>query len=143
MTALLTSPLFDWLNYCCQFRLFYDAKLCIHGLPLGFWGLDLANKSVRLIDEGKTKFMASNRKQVGRTLVGILSHPTNTVNRFSSAESFTTTQIEFLDALGKVTGFHWEVSNCSTDEIKAVAMKLFDEGNVTKGGLETNWSSCL
>ncbi|UPL00347.1 hypothetical protein LCI18_011281 [Fusarium solani-melongenae] len=115
-TALFTGPFFDW------------------GLPLGFWGFDLANKKALLVDEGKATFTTSNALQIGRALVGILKHPEETSNTVVAVESFTTTQLKALEILEKVTNTTFERKYQTSDELRAEAFKLLNEGNINDGG---------
>ncbi|KAK6081171.1 NmrA-like family protein [Seiridium cupressi] len=49
-------------------------------------------------------------------------------------ESFTTTQLEMLQAAEKATGTKWPASHLSTDELRAEGCKPTGEGNVEVGG---------
>ncbi|CAJ0548452.1 Ff.00g020650.m01.CDS01 [Fusarium sp. VM40] len=115
-TSLVSGPLFDW------------------GLPIGFWGFDIAHKKAQLIDGGKTKFTATNGAQVGRALVATLANPAKTANKLVSVESFTTTQLEVLDVFEKATGSKWERADVPADVLRADAVKLLSEGDLLNGG---------
>ncbi|KAM0272197.1 hypothetical protein ACHAQH_008820 [Verticillium albo-atrum] len=115
-TALITGPFFDW------------------GLPIGIWGFDLAKKTGRFVDGGKTRFTTSNSDQIARSLVGILEHADETKNKLVFVESFTTSQVEVLAALEKASGEKWQVEHVTSDEVRAQGFKLFGEGDLQGGG---------
>ncbi|KAI6760394.1 hypothetical protein HG530_009254 [Fusarium avenaceum] len=115
-TALITGPFFDW------------------GLPMGVWGFYIAHKKAQLIDGGKTKFTATNGAQIGRALIAVLTNPAKTANKLVSVESFTTTQLEILDAFERATGSKWERAEVPADVVRADAAKLLSEGDLLNGG---------
>jgi hypothetical protein len=94
----------------------------------------LVNKKALLIDAGKTRFTTTNGLQVGHALVTILRHATETANQVVSVESFTTTQMEILDSLERVTGATWDRSGTSSTDFRAEGFKLFGEGDLINGG---------
>ncbi|KAH6977509.1 isoflavone reductase [Ilyonectria sp. MPI-CAGE-AT-0026] len=115
-TALFTGPFFDW------------------GLAAGFVGFDFATKTSTLIDGGKTRFTTSNVAQIGRALVAVLSHATETANKLVFVESFTTTQLEIHAALEKASGEEWKVVNKTSESVRAEGFKLLGEGKILEGG---------
>ncbi|KAH8714705.1 isoflavone reductase [Ilyonectria robusta] len=115
-TALFTGPFFDW------------------GLAAGFVGFDFATKTSTLIDGGKTRFTTSNVAQIGRAIVAVLSHATETANKLVFVESFTTTQLEIHAALEKASGEEWKVVNKTSESVRAEGFKLLGEGKILEGG---------
>lgn len=94
----------------------------------------MAQKTATLVDGGKTPFTTSNVSQIGRAIIAILSHATETVNELVFVESFTTTQLEVLAAIEKVTGEKWKVVDKQSEDIRAEGFKAMGEGNILEGG---------
>ncbi|KAH7129172.1 isoflavone reductase, partial [Dactylonectria macrodidyma] len=115
-TGIITGPFFDW------------------GLKLGMIGFDIANKTVTLVDEGKTRFTTSTVAQIGRSIISVLKHPDETKNRLVYVESFTTTQLEILAAFQKLTGEEWKVNHQSSQTIKEEGFNKIGKGEVMEGG---------
>ncbi|GJC85352.1 isoflavone reductase IRL [Colletotrichum liriopes] len=115
-TAIITGPFFDW------------------GLKLGMTGFDLANKTVTLVDGGKTPFTASNVAQIGRAIVSVLQHPSETKNQLVFIESFTTTQTEILAVLEKLTGQEWKVKEVSSQDVRQDGFAKLGKGEFVEGG---------
>ncbi|PVH77371.1 isoflavone reductase [Cadophora sp. DSE1049] len=115
-TALITGPFFDW------------------GLAQGFLGFNLAAKSALLLDGGRTKFTTSTVAQIARSLIAILDHPEETANKLVFIESFTTTQVEILAALEKVTGEKWSAVDAQAADIRSEGFKAMGEGDLLGGG---------
>lgn len=103
-------------------------------MAAGFVGFDFATKTSTLIDGGKTRFTASNVAQIGRALVAVLSHATETANKLVFVESFTTTQLEIHAALEKASGEEWKVVNKTSESVRAEGFKLLGEGKILEGG---------
>ncbi|KAH7389119.1 isoflavone reductase [Cadophora sp. MPI-SDFR-AT-0126] len=117
-TALITGPFFDW------------------GLAQGFIGFNLATKSALLVDGGETKFTTSTVAQIARSLIAILNHAEQTANKLVFVESFTTTQVQVLGALEKVTGEKWNVSHAQAADIRSEGFKAMAEGDLVGGGVK-------
>ncbi|GIJ92658.1 hypothetical protein Asppvi_001936 [Aspergillus pseudoviridinutans] len=100
----------------------------------GLTGFDLTTKTVTLVDGGKTRFTASTVAQIGRALIAVLSHATETANRVVFVESFTTTQLEVLTAVEEATGEKWKVVDANSKDIRAEGFKKMEEGNILEGG---------
>ncbi|GJC97933.1 isoflavone reductase [Colletotrichum higginsianum] len=115
-TTINTGIFFDW------------------GLKQGMTGFDLANKTVTLVDGGKTRFTASNMAQVGRAIVSVLHHPVETKNQMVFVESFTTTQAEILAVLEKLTGQTWKVNEVGSQAIREDGFAKFSKGDYVGGG---------
>lgn len=97
-------------------------------------GFDLANKTVTLVDGGKTRFTASNMAQIGRAIVSVLHHPVETKNQMVFVESFTTTQAEILAVLEKLTGQTWKVNEVGSQAIRQDGFAKFSNGDYVGGG---------
>jgi hypothetical protein len=110
-------------------------KLLYQTLFQGLTGFDLTTKTVTLVDGGITPFTTSNVAQIGRALVAILNHATETANKVVFVESFTTTQFEVLAALEKATGEKWSRVDKKSGDIRAEGFKKLGEGNILEGGV--------
>ncbi|KAH7139908.1 isoflavone reductase [Dactylonectria estremocensis] len=115
-TGIITGPFFDW------------------GLKLGMMGVDLAHKTVTLVDEGKTRFTTSTVAQIGRSIVSVLQHPAETKNQLVYVESFTTTQLEVVAAFQKLTGDEWTVKHQSSQRIREEGFEKLGKGEIMVGG---------
>lgn len=94
----------------------------------------MATKTATLVDEGKTKWSTSNVAKIADSFVAILNHPAETKNKLVFIESFTTTQLEVLAALEKVSGEKWTIENKKSEDVKADGFKALGEGNLLVGG---------
>lgn len=97
-------------------------------------GFDLSNKTATLVDGGNTRFTTSTVAQIGRAIISVLEHPSETKNQLVFVESFTTTQVEVLAALQEATGQKWEVKEESSENVRLEGFKKLGEGNVMGGG---------
>ncbi|KXH30424.1 isoflavone reductase [Colletotrichum nymphaeae SA-01] len=115
-TAIITGPFFDW------------------GLKLGMTGFNLATKTATLVDGGKTRFTASNTAQIGRAIVAVLQHSDETKNQLVFTESFTTTQLEVLASLEKISGEKWKTVEVSSQAIREDGFSKLGKGEIMEGG---------
>jgi uncharacterized protein YbjT (DUF2867 family) len=97
-TAVITGPFFDW------------------GLKVGFLGFDLQKKVARIWDDGNVRFSGTTLGDIGESVALILSHPSETANKFIYVASHTTSQSEVLKTLEKATGSTWEVTHLKREE---------------------------
>ncbi|KAH9217964.1 isoflavone reductase [Leptodontidium sp. 2 PMI_412] len=115
-TALVTGPFFDWTFF------------------MGLTGFNASSKTVTLIDGGKTRFTASTSAQISRALISVLEHADETANKMVFVESFTTTQLDTLAAVEKVTGQKWNVAETTAEDVRAAGFQKIGEGNYKEGG---------
>ncbi|KAL2878915.1 hypothetical protein SGCOL_005883 [Colletotrichum sp. CLE4] len=115
-TAVITGPFFDW------------------GLKLGMTGFDFVTKTATLVDGGNTRFTTSNTAQIGRAIVAVLNHPDETKNQLVFTESFTTTQLEVLASLEKLTGENWNRVEVSSQVIREDGFMKLGKGEILEGG---------
>ena len=97
-------------------------------------GYDLSTKTATLVDGGNTRFSTTNGAQIGRALVAVLQHDSATANKVVFVESFTTTQLEALAALEKISGQKWKVVEKKSEDVRAEGFKALREGNIYQGG---------
>lgn len=100
----------------------------------GLTGFDLVKKTATLIDKGQTLFTTSSVAQIGRAIVAVLKNDTETANKVVFVESFTTTQLEVLSALEKVTGEKWTVVNKKSEDVRTEGFRAMGEGKMLEGG---------
>ncbi|KAF5496668.1 hypothetical protein CGCF413_v009164 [Colletotrichum fructicola] len=115
-TAIITGPFFDW------------------GLELGMTGFDLNNRVATLVDGGNTRFTTSTVAQIRRAIISVLKHPSETRNQLVFVESFTTTQLEILNALQEATGQDWKVKEETSENVRLDGFKKLGEGDIVGGG---------
>ncbi|KAI8285913.1 Isoflavone reductase-like protein [Colletotrichum sp. SAR 10_98] len=115
-TAIITGPFFDW------------------GLELGMTGFDLNNRVATLVDGGNTRFTTSTVAQIGRAIISVLEHPSETRNQLVFVESFTTTQLEILNALQEATGQDWKVKEETSENVRLDGFKKLGGGDIVGGG---------
>ena len=90
-TEIINGPFLDW------------------GLKVGFLGLNLAEKSARLGDEGDHKFSTSSLPQIGLGVARVLERADKTANQVLYIQSAVVSQNSLLKAAEKITGQNWKV----------------------------------
>ncbi|KAJ5963275.1 uncharacterized protein N7479_003151 [Penicillium vulpinum] len=117
----------------------YEWSLAI---PSAF-GIDFANRTVTLFDEGKTKISTSTWPQVGRTVASLCSMPIkaegnggacleNLKNQIVYVDSFTVSQIDMLESVFRVTGIteqDWTITKESAKERYENGLKEMHQGD--------------
>ncbi|TLS21172.1 uncharacterized protein PpBr36_10551 [Pyricularia pennisetigena] len=119
-SAVVNNPWFDW------------------SLPNGFWGFDIAARTARLYDGGRTRFVTTNVGTVGKATAGLLSLPDAELARFHDKpvflKSFYITQRDILAALLKATGTEekdWKIEEVDADEFIEQADKAGEFGHIS------------
>jgi len=112
-TGIAVGALFDW------------------GLLSGFLGFDLANKKATIWDGGNKTFSLTNQSDVGKAIVGTLTHFSETANKYLYVATVTTTQKDILASLESHSGQKWEVQDVSTDQQLAAGRELVSKGDFT------------
>lgn len=97
-TAVANGPFFEW---CFQ---------------VGYYGFNLADKTVTLYDDGTAIFSTTNLHKVGLALVKALEKAEETKNQYVYISSFDTSQNELLALAEKITGSKWTVKHASVKE---------------------------
>lgn len=64
----------------------------------------------------------------------MLRHDAETANKLVFVESFTTTQLQILAALEKLTREKWTVVNKQSEDVRAEGLKAMGEGKLLEGG---------
>ncbi|KAF3920965.1 hypothetical protein ABW20_dc0110470 [Dactylellina cionopaga] len=97
-TGIVVGPVFD------------------RSLKLGFLGFDIPSRRATIYDSGDRRFTASTLAQTASAVVGVLSNPAETANKYVYVGSFTTTQKEVLALLELITGDSWTVEKADSTE---------------------------
>jgi ribosomal protein L12E/L44/L45/RPP1/RPP2 len=66
-------------------------------------GFNIAERHATIYDAGTEEFTGTTLEGIGQSVVGVLSHPAETANRFVKVRSIQTSQNELLEAFEKVT----------------------------------------
>ncbi|KAL5627793.1 hypothetical protein BROUX41_002541 [Berkeleyomyces rouxiae] len=98
-TGVTCGSFFDW---CWKIKLF---------------GFDTEAKSAAIIDSGNERFAASTLADVGEGVAGILSHLSETANKYVAIQTFETSQNEILAALEKITGDKYSILNVKASDV--------------------------
>ncbi|KKZ68496.1 hypothetical protein EMCG_05855 [[Emmonsia] crescens] len=114
-TALITGPFADW------------------GITHHFLQYDILRKSAIVWDDGNVPVSQSTQQQVGRALVAILEHPSETANHYVYVSSYTVTANEILTALEKATGSKWKVENINLEQTLSEAKEKVSKGEIDLG----------
>ena len=104
-TAISAGPLFDWMFT------FEKGE---------FARVDFQRKKVEVLDGGVKMISGTNTKQVGKAVARTLLKEEETKNKSLLVQSFRFSQMDLVEALGKVTGDKWEV-------VKVESKKYFEE----------------
>ncbi|KAL6922655.1 hypothetical protein FSST1_006681 [Fusarium sambucinum] len=110
-TGLITGAFFDW------------------AMKAGFFQLDIATKSINLIDNGTAHFSATTLSTIAKALIACLDHAEETKNQYVFISSFVISQQNILDAVEKVDGHKWNVEHITSDWIIERGQKRLGEGD--------------
>ncbi|KAF5010289.1 hypothetical protein FDECE_3539 [Fusarium decemcellulare] len=101
-------------------------------LRTGFFKIDLKNKKAELLNGGEVVVPWTLLEQVGKAVVGVLSHLEETKNRFVYISNVEKTQKEMValaqEALGKDG---WDVSTLDMDKVYRESLAQLQAGNAT------------
>jgi putative NADH-flavin reductase len=98
-TSVITGPFFDWCT------------------KVGFNGLNYADKTVTLYDNGKARFSTTNLATIGLAVVKALEKPELTKNQYVYISGLETTQNEVLAVAEKITDTKWTVTHENTKDL--------------------------
>ncbi|KAI9663108.1 MAG: hypothetical protein M1821_008156 [Bathelium mastoideum] len=109
---------------------FFDWVLKIGG---GLMGWDIPARRATVFDSGDQPYEATNMRQIGRAVAGILKHPEGTKNRYVYVNSFTVTQNQVITAVEKASGDKFEVSKMTTRDLRDEGYRNAEKGNLELG----------
>jgi uncharacterized protein YbjT (DUF2867 family) len=101
-TAIATSPFFDW------------------GLDHGFWGINLEEKTARVIDSGDEVVSTSTLGFVAKAIVAVLQHEEETRNKLVEVVEFNVSQNEVLRTVEEELGAKFTVQRVSGKDLGKV-----------------------
>lgn len=93
-------------------------------------GLDIPNLRATIYDSGDQPYEATNVRQIGRAVAGILKHPEETKNKYIYVNSFTVTQNQVLAAIEKTSGKKLQVSRMTTEDLQNEGHRNAEKGNM-------------
>ncbi|GKT48208.1 pinoresinol reductase 2 [Colletotrichum spaethianum] len=116
--AIINNPWFDW------------------SLAQGFWGIDIKNRSAKLFDGGKTKFITTTLGTTAKGTAGVLSllesEPEALRNKPVYLKSFHISQRDMLDSILRATGTEekdWKVEVLDAAAVVADCEEKFKQGD--------------
>ncbi|KAH9900506.1 NAD(P)-binding protein [Xylariomycetidae sp. FL2044] len=80
-------------------------------------GFDARAYRATIYDAGAEPFTGTTLEGIGQSVVGVLTRPAETANRFVKVRSIQTCQNELLGAYEKATGRRWEVARASSRDL--------------------------
>ena len=98
------------------------------GLSTGFLGFDVAGCKATVFDEGDVHATFTAYATVANSVVGDLSRPSETSNRFIHVQSIVATQNEILAALEKATGESLVVTHKPLTDMRDFGFAAFKAG---------------
>ncbi|KAG0633188.1 hypothetical protein HOY80DRAFT_656103 [Tuber brumale] len=110
-SALINGPFFDW------------------GLRVGFLGIDIPNRKATLLDGGNIPFSTTTLSDVGQSVVGVLTHPEETKDRYVFVQSALTTQNKLLAAAEEAAGEKFAVVHQNTEEVEREGNEKIAKGD--------------
>jgi hypothetical protein len=95
-----------------------------------FLGFDIPNKKVSLFNGGTCKWNGTTLKSVGDAVVGILSSPSTTENKYLRIHDFHVNQLELLSIFEEETKTKWQVEDLDIEELAKDATTRLQGGEV-------------
>lgn len=91
-------------------------------------GFDIGKREAVIYDAGTEQFSGTTLEGIGQAVVGVLTHPEETKNRFVRVMSIKTCQNELLEAFEGLTGSKWEVRRDTTRRLLESGQEKNREG---------------
>ncbi|KAL7928180.1 hypothetical protein V8C35DRAFT_333424 [Trichoderma chlorosporum] len=133
-SRVFTGPFFDWMPTQSA----RDFKL-----DMGIMGWDLESFKVTLFDSGDQEFSCTNIRTVAEAIASVLTHEHETKNQNVYVSSFPRlTQNIVLEALERLSGRKFEVTQASTEDLAAKGEARIKRGEWLQGYIETVSASC-
>ncbi|KAK7726103.1 hypothetical protein SLS63_007780 [Diaporthe eres] len=92
-------------------------------------GFNINDYSATIYDNGEEDFTGTTLKGIAQSVVGVLTHPEDTRNRFVKVLSIKTCQNKLLQAFQHVTGKQWVVQKSTTKELMASGRRKLADGS--------------
>ncbi|KAF4815582.1 Isoflavone reductase-like protein IRL1 [Colletotrichum siamense] len=120
--AIVNNPWYDW------------------SMGAGFWGIDIKNRTAKLYDGGKTKFITTNIGVTGKGTAGVLSLPDAEIEKYRNKpfylKSFYISQRDMLDSIQRATGTtdkDWKIEEPDAATVVAQAEEAAKKGDHVAG----------
>lgn len=91
-------------------------------------GFNAVSQTATTYDAGTEMVTGTTLEGIGNSVVGVLSHPDETANRFVNVLSMKTCQNELLQAFQKVTGKEWPVQHSTAETLRTEGRARKDAG---------------
>lgn len=91
-------------------------------------GFNTNDHSATIYDNGEEEFTGTTLEGIAQSVVGVLSHPEETRNRFVKVMSIKTCQNKLLQAFQHATGEQWAVRKSTTKELMASGRRKLADG---------------
>ncbi|KAK4446292.1 isoflavone reductase [Podospora aff. communis PSN243] len=111
-TAIATSPFFDW------------------GLDHGFWGINVEERTARVVDSGEEVVSTSTLGFVAGAVVAVLQREEETRNKVVEVVEFGVSQKEVLRVLEEEMGVEFKVEGVSGRELGKAGEEKLGKGDV-------------
>lgn len=92
-------------------------------------GFDVNEHSATIYDNGEEDFTGTTLNGIAQSVVGVLTHPEETRNRFVKVLSIKTCQNKLLHEFQHVTGEQWIVRKSTTKELMASGRRKLADGS--------------
>lgn len=92
-------------------------------------GFNTNDHSATIYDNGEEDFTGTTLEGIAQSVVGVLTHPEETKNRFVKVMSIKTCQNKLLQAFQLVTGEQWMVQKSTTKELMASGRRKLADGS--------------
>jgi hypothetical protein len=92
-------------------------------------GFNINDHSAIIYDNGEEEFTGTTLDGIAQSVVGVLTHPKETTNRFVKVLSTKTCQNKLLQAFQRVTGEPWTVHKSTTRELMATGRSKLANGS--------------
>ncbi|KAL5333154.1 NAD(P)-binding protein [Aspergillus crustosus] len=102
-------------------------------LKNNFLGLNYADRTITLTNDGKGYFSTSTLNNTALTLNKVLLSPSSSANQIVFISDFATTQEELVQAFERLTGEKWTRKSIKTAETIPALQKAWDGGDVYAG----------
>lgn len=107
------------------------------GLVTQFLGFDLQNKKAFLYNGGTLRWHSTTIASIGDAVVGILSSPDTTRNRYLRVHDFHVNQLDILFILEEETRTKWTIVDIDIDVLAREAITRIQAGEITEDNIYT------
>lgn len=102
----------------------------------GLLCLDIKSKTGSLVDSGEPQFTTTMVAKVGEATAAVLLDPNETKNQYVHVSSFTVNQNQIAEALERISGAKFNLTNLSHAELFARGTKNVEAGDWKTGYYE-------